>query len=104
MEHEDKRDEAKEQGCEDREGGAILVPRQWEAMDGCKWGAGVRALIHISRRVAEGRALPRPGQGYLAKARTSVLTEVNWAPRRNPAEVPQGREWGGLPFHPGGRH
>lgn len=38
LEQEDKRDEAREQRCEDRDGGVISIPGQWDAMGGFKHG------------------------------------------------------------------
>ena len=51
LEHRGKRDEAGEEGHGDREGGAILIPEQEEAMGGLR--QEVKASIYILRRAAE---------------------------------------------------
>ena len=97
-EHWGKRDEAKEEGCEDREGGAILIPER-----GWTYAGSEGIDLHFKESSCRIRLCPDQvkaiGQGWVKGPNRGKQ-----APSRNPAEVPQGREWGSLPTHPGGRH
>ena len=100
LEHRGKRDEARKEGRGDREGGAILIPEQEEAMGGLR--QGVRASIYILRRVAEDLVSALTRSRLLIKAGSRIKGPVGSS--KNCAEVHQGRGQGNLPFHPGGRH
>ena len=111
LEHRSKRDEAREEGRGDREGGTILIPEQEEAMGGLR--QGVRASIYILRRAAEelvsaltrSRLLIKAGSRVKSPAGSSRnCAEGPAGSSRNCAEVHQGRGQGSLPLHPGGRH
>ena len=100
LEHRSKRDEAREEGRGEREGGTILIPEQEEAMGGLR--QGVRASIYILRRAAEELVSALTRSRLLIKAGSRVKGPAGSS--RNCAEVHQGRGQGSLPLHPGGRH
>lgn len=80
-----KRDEARGEGRGDREGGAILIPEQEEAVGGLR--QGVRASIYILRRVAEELVSALTRSRLLIKAGSRIKGPSGSS--RNCAEVPR---------------